>query len=310
MINRIRTYFFFLLGSAIAMTFSSCRHVAQSTEETTEVKTPVTVVQAEYKPVSSTVTLPAVATFMNKNIIRATTAGNIEKVLIAAGEFISNGQLLFTIRTREAMALDKKAMADSSLSFKGLINIISHKEGVINSISYQKGDFVQEGDEMAIVSDQSSLVFILDVPIELDRYIEKNRRCRITLPDHRNIDAAIIRKLAEMDMQSQTVRYVVKPASEERFPANLIASIDLVKSTNEKALVMPKQAVLGNETQTEFWVMKLLNDSTAIRVNVTKGYENNEEIEITTPEFLPSDRVVLTGNYGLPDTARITISKK
>jgi hypothetical protein len=56
--------------------------------------------------------------------------------------------------------------------------------------------------------------------------------------------------------------------------------------------------------------MKLLNDSTAIRVDVTKGYENNEEIEITTPEFLPSDRVVLTGNYGLPDTARITISKK
>src|SRR5664280_2553733 len=248
MINLIRSYIFFLLGSVTVMTFSSCRHAVKSAEETNEVKTPVTVVPVEYKAVSSTVTLPAVATFMNKNIIRATTAGTIEKILIAPGEFISDGQLLFTIKTREAMALDKKAIADTSLSFKGLINIISHKEGVINSISYQKGDFVQEGDEMAIVSDQSSLVFILDVPIELDRYIEKNRRCRITLPDHRKIDAAIIRKLAEMDMQSQTVRYIVKPVSEERFPANLIASIDLVKSTNEKALVMPKQAVLGNET--------------------------------------------------------------
>jgi hypothetical protein len=310
MITLIRTRFLPVYISLSMLLLYSCRHAKETTEEATIVKTPVTIAQVEYKSVASTVTLPAVATFMNKSVVRATTSGIIDKVLIDPGQSISADQLLFTIRTREALALDKSGRSDSSLNFKGLINILSHKEGVINSTAYQKGDFVQEGDEMAIVSDQSSLVFILDVPIELDRYIEKNRRCRITLPDHRHIDAAIIRKLAEMDMQSQTVRYVVKPASEERFPANLIASIDLVKSTNEKALVMPKQAVLGNETQTEFWVMKLLNDSTAIRVDITKGYENNEEIEITTPEFLPSDRVVLTGNYGLPDTARITISKK
>jgi hypothetical protein len=310
MITLIRTRFLPVYISLSMLLLYSCRHAKETTEEATIVKTPVTIAQVEYKSVVSTVTLPAMATFMNKSVVRATTSGIIDKVLIDPGQSISGDQLLFTIRTREALALDKSGRSDSSLNFKGLINIVSHKEGVINSIAYQKGDFVQEGDEMAIVSDQSSLVFILDVPIELDRYIEKNRKCRITLPDHRKIDAAIIRKLAEMDMQSQTVRYIVKPVSEERFPANLIASIDLVKSTNEKALVMPKQAVLGNETQTEFWVMKLLNDSTAIRVNVTKGYENNEEIEITTPEFLPSDRVVLTGNYGLPDTARITISKK
>ena len=55
--------------------------------------------------------------------------------------------------------------------------------------------------------------------------------------------------------------------------------------------------------------MKLLNDSTAIRISVSKGFENNEEVEITSPDFLPSDRIVLTGNYGLPDTARVTIQK-
>ncbi len=75
-------------------------------------------------------------------------------------------------------------------------------------------------------------------------------------------------------------------------------------------LVVPKKAVLGNETQTEFWVMKLINDSTAIKVDVSKGFENNDEIEITKPEFLPTDRIILTGNYGLPDTARITIVKE
>jgi biotin carboxyl carrier protein len=288
----------------------SCRHSTKTTDEVAEVKTPVTVVPVTYKSVTSTVALPAIATFMNKSIIRATTTGTIEKILISPGEFISSDQLLFTIRTREAMALDKNVQTDPSLGFRGLINITSHKEGVINSISYQKGDFVQEGDEMAMVSEQNSLVFILDVPFELDRYIEKNRNCRIILPDNRQINGTITGKLPEMDIQSQTIRYVVKQQSSDRLPGNLIASINLVKSTNEKAMVLPKKAVLGDETLTEFWVMKLLNDSTAIKVVVNKGFENNEEVEITKPEFLPSDRIVLSGNYGLPDTARITIIKE
>ncbi len=67
---------------------------------------------------------------------------------------------------------------------------------MINSISYQKGDFVQEGDEMAVVSEQNSLVFILDVPFELDKYIEKNRNCKIILPDNRQINGTITGKLA------------------------------------------------------------------------------------------------------------------
>jgi hypothetical protein len=150
----------------------------------------------------------------------------------------------------------------------------------------------------------------MDVPFELDRYIEKNRNCRIILPDNRQINGTIARKLPEMDMQSQTIRYVIKPQSTDRLPGNLIASINLVKSTNEKAMILPKKAVLGNEAQNEFWVMKLVNDSTAIKIIVSKGFENNEEVEIINPGFLPSDRIVLTGNYGLPDTARIKIIKE
>ena len=308
--SRNRTNFFILLISGTFVLLSSCNHAAQTSEEVSEVKTPVTVVPVAFKSVSSTVALPAVATFMNKNIIRATTSGTIEKILITQGEFISTDQLLFIIRTRESMALNRIAQNDTSLSFKGLINISSHKEGVINSIFYQKGDFVQEGDELAVVSEQNSLVFILDVPFELDKYIEKNRNCNIILPDNRQIAGTISGKLPDMDIQSQTVRYVVKLLTTDRLPGNLIASINIIKSSNEKALVLPKQAVLSDETQTEFWVMKLLNDSTAIKVVVIKGFENNEEVEITEPEFLPSDRVILSGNYGLSDTARITIIRE
>ena len=53
--------------------------------------------------------------------------------------------------------------------------------------------------------------------------------------------------------------------------------------------------------------MKLTDSSTAVKVPVTKGMETSDRIEILTPEFSVSDKFLLTGNYGLADTAKIKI---
>jgi hypothetical protein len=47
----------------------------------------------------------------------------------------------------------------------------------------------------------------------------------------------------------------------------------------------------------------------AAKVDIKKGLENSEKVEITSPSFLKNDRFLLTGNYGLPDTAKVTIKK-
>lgn len=298
-----------MLMGIIALSLS-CNRGAGPAEEITEVITPVTIVPVKFKSVTSSLFLPAVTMFMNRSIVRASTTGVIEEISINPGDYIAANQRLFTIRTREAMAINDLQKSDTGLSFKGIVNINSHKEGVISSVAYQKGDFVQEGDEMAVIADQTSLVFILDLPFELDTYIEKNRRCRIVLPDTREIKGNITGKLPEMDMQSQTIRYVIKPVYAGRLPANLIGTVSLIMSTNERAVVLPKLAVLGDETQTEFWIMKLINDSTAVKVIVKKGFENNDEVEISDPPLASTDRIILTGNYGLSDTARISIIKE
>jgi biotin carboxyl carrier protein len=310
MLARIRSYVLFIPVAVISLQILSCRHAKETSAEAAEVKTPVTLVPVTFKPVTSSVSLPAITMFMNKSIIRATTAGTIEKIFINQGDIVTSSQLLFTIRTREAMAMKNTSGSDSSLSFKGLINITSHNGGVVNSISYRRGDYVQEGDEVAVIAEQNSLVFILEVPFELNSYIDKNRNCTIVLPDKKEINGLITEKLPEMEMQSQTIRYIVKPSYTGVLPGNLIASITLIKSKIDKALILPKKAVLSNETQTEFWVMKLINDTTAIKIAVEKGFENNDEVEITKPLFLATDRILLTGNYGLSDTARIAIVKE
>ncbi len=138
---------------------------------------------------------------MNKSIIRATTTGIIENISITQGDHVTRALILFSMKTREAAAIRNAASGDTSLSIKGLVNIKSSKTGIISTVSYQKGDFVQEGDELAAISDQNSLVFILEVPFELDNLVEKNRNCTIILPDKRKIAGTITGRMPEMEMR-------------------------------------------------------------------------------------------------------------
>ena len=72
---------------------------------------------------------------------------------------------------------------------------------------------------------------------------------------------------------------------------------------------LPKPAVLTDETESTFWVMKLIDSTTAVKVPVVKGLETKDKIEILSPVFKRSDRILVTGNYGLPDTAKVKVDE-
>jgi hypothetical protein len=59
-----------------------------------------------------------------------------------------------------------------------------------------------------------------------------------------------------------------------------------------------------------FWVMKLINDSIAVKVTVKTGLTEGSEIEIIDPVFTASDLFLASGNYGLGDTANIVVTRK
>jgi len=305
--NRSQRLLLIAIAALSAGTMISCRQRSHESEDQITVRTPVTITFVKFKPVVSTIEFPATSRFLTTNTIRATTSGNIEEIHIRQGDFIREGQLLFTLRTKESAAMGTRT-SDTALVFNGLLRIVSHKAGYISSITYQKGDYVQEGDPVAVISDPGSLVFILNIPYEVQGLTTKLKICTLTLPDGSQIKGTIAGKLPEMDIESQTVGFIIKPAVIKPLPANMIAKASLVQSSDDNAQILPKAAILGNETQTDFWVMKLINDSTAVRVDIRKGYESSGETEITEPHFTETDRIVLEGNYGLPDTATVTVT--
>ena len=47
-----------------------------------------------------------------------------------------------------------------------------------------------------------------------------------------------------------------------------------------------------------------------LKVLIQKGMETADKAEILSPKLTADDRILLTGNYGLPDTARVKIIKE
>lgn len=67
-----------------------------------------------------------------------------------------------------------------------------------------------------------------------------------------------------VDPVSQTVKVLLKVPHSDNIPENLIGTVSFSKST-AFGLTVPKMAVLSDETQSSFWVMKMLNDTTAVK---------------------------------------------
>jgi len=299
-----------LLCAALFLAACNDSNAPADEETTAEAITPVTITHIETGPISDTIMLNATSTFLQKSYVKANAIGYIEKVNIKPGQFVGKGQLLFTIKTKEAQSIGNSINAlDSTFKFSGVNHIRAAASGYVTQLNHQLGDYVQDGEQLAIISDHSSFAFLLQVPYELHQLMAHNQTMQLTLPDGTRLTGQVAAAMPTVDTLSQTQSLVVKVNSGQSLPENLIAKARLIKATKSNAAMLPKMAVLANETLSEFWVMKVVNDTTAIKTPVKKGIETNSQVEILSPALQPSDRIIATGNYGLADTAKIKITR-
>ncbi len=271
--------------------------------------TPVTITHPQHSNISETVEVNATSSFTLKTFVKANAIGYLQSSDIHLGQYVTKGQTLFTIKTKEAVALGNTINnLDTSLHFEGVIRLKSPISGYISQLTYTAGNYVQDGEQLAEITDKSSFVFLLDLPYELKSYIPQNKQLQLHLADSTVLNGFIQSALPTVDSAAQTQRYVIKVKTDKLIPENLIAKIQLVKQQTANAVLLPKAAVLSNEEQTEFWIMKLLNDSVAVKTDIKKGIESGGNVQVIEPALSESDQIVLTGNYGLNDTAKVVIS--
>jgi len=270
--------------------------------------TPVTVTSPIIGAMEETVELTATSTFLVKSFVKANANGYLTAVNTQMGKYVQKGQELFTLKTKEAQSLGNTVNSlDPSLHFEGTMHIKSPGSGYVTQLNYRTGDYVQDNEQLATITDTKNFVFLLNLPYELKPFLPYNRTMQLHLPDGTTLDGTIEGEMPTVDVVSQTQSYLIKVNTEKSIPENLLAKVYFVKNAKSHITSLPKEAVLTDEVQGNFWVMKLKDSATAIKVPIKKGMETKDRVEIISPSFSDKDKVLLTGNYGLPDTAKVKL---
>jgi hypothetical protein len=224
------------------------------------------------------------------------------------GDKVSKNQIIFKVRTKESTALRSDSL--NPYSFSGIIIIRANMDGIILTVDHPKGDYVQEGDELAVIAVPSSFVFFLDVPYESVSFIKPSSSCDIELPDGTNLTGQVVSHMPSMTPGSQTQRFIIHPLGKQNLPENLIAKIRIIKRVIPNAVLLSKSCILADEVMQNFWVMKMVNDSVAVKVPITIGLTSENDIEIKSPVFSRSDLFLSSGNYGLGDAVKVKVTQK
>jgi len=289
----------------------SCNNQPAIKEESpTSTQTPVTVTSISQAAMEESIELNATATFLLKNYVKANATGYLRAAQIMPGQFVKPGQVLFTVKTKEAESIGNAVNnLDTSFKFSGTNSIKAGANGFISQLNHQSGDYVLDGEQLAVITDQNSFVFLLDLPFELRKDVTVGKKLEVSLPDGEKMPGTITSFMPTVDAASQTQSVVIKVNAIRIIPENLIAKIKIPTTILGSTISLPVAAVLSDETQSSFWVMKMIDSTTAVKVPVKKGLKTKNEIQIISPLFKAADRFILTGNYGLADTARVRITQ-
>lgn len=298
-----------LLFSVLTLLFFSCKDKIVE-EKPIDKSVPVTLCSIENAALENHINLNATATYLVKNVVKANATGYLSSVNVAVNDFVTNGKQLFSITTREAKILGNSVnKIDPSLNFGGAIKVKSNTSGIVTSINVQNGDYVQDGDLLVTINDAKSFGIVLSLPYDLKKFVKIGQTFEVVLPDETIRKATVKKYMPTVDAASQTQNVVLKISGNQDIPENLIVKVRIDKSSNVNTISLPKKAVLSDETETDFWIMKMINANTAVKISIKKGIETNDKVEILEPILTVNDKILLTGNYGVADTIKVKVVK-
>ena len=277
----------------------------------TEGLTPVTITHPSVDDLSEIVTLNATSKFLLKTSVKSDINGYLQKVQIQIGQRVSRGQELFVIRSKESEHLGNAiTKLDTAFHFSGTVSVKSPSDGYVTELSYKAGDYVQDNEILAAICDINSLVFLLELPYELSSYLPDNKKVDLLLPDGSKLKGTIESSMPAVDPVSQTRSCVIRANGVSSIPENLVATVNFIKRSKAHIVILPKASLLTDDAQKEFWIMKMTDSSTAVKIPVDIGIVTSDKVEIISPVLSSADIILLTGNYGLPDTAKVKIQKR
>ncbi len=290
----------------IFLIISSCKKKGDTQEEQPPAVS-VKAIPINQGDIENNISLNGKTIYLKKNAIASPITGYIAKINIKFGDIVRKNDVLFEIQTKESKALENTGTLSDNM---GLIKVLASSDGTIYELNITEiGGYVMEGSLLCSIIENEDLTVQVNVPFEYDTLLKTGLKCKIFLSDNTVFDGNIYKILPIINETDQTQIVLIKPVTIRQLPENLNLTVQFVNTKHINSFLIPRKAVMTNEMQNEFWVMKIINNNLAVKVPFLKGIENDSLVEILSPDLNINDWVISEGAYGLPDSTIVRIEK-
>jgi hypothetical protein len=275
-----------------------------------EVQMPVVSVKAEPLVsgiIENKISFNGSTVYLKKSQIISPIPGYVVRADVRFGQEVYKDMVLFELKTRESKALESDIDTSGVL---GSIIIRANSDGLINELNInESGVYVAEGSLLCDIVNNKDLLIQVNIPFEYNQLLRVGTKCLVLLPDNTTFSALVTTIMPKVNVADQTQTVLLKPLTERGLPENLNLSVQFTLESHSGVLLVPRRAVLTNEKQTDFWLMKVINDTLAVNVPVKKGLESDSLVEIISPLVKENDLVIVEGAFELLDSSIVQIIK-
>jgi len=178
-------------------------------------------------------------------------------------------------------------------------------DGVVINRRIDRGEWISEGETVAVIGKDDTIDIIADVPERYIQYIKKDMRVDVTINENQ-LSGSVIAVVPRGDVATRTFPVKIRTANQYSLIEGMSARVILPTADSVQALIVPRDAVITKFGQN---VVFAASDSRArmIPVNVL-GY-NGLKAGVESTDLKAGMLIVLEGNERLQDKQAIAIQK-
>ncbi|MGD2114382.1 MAG: efflux RND transporter periplasmic adaptor subunit [Acidobacteriota bacterium] len=169
------------------------------------------------------------------------------------------------------------------------------------------GDTITVNQHLFDIVDFDTLVARVYAPEKELRRLEVGLPARIAVPALGGAEyrGEVVRLAPIVDPQSGTIKVTVGIPDWQGLRPGLYVDVALVTETHERALLVPKKALVYDQDQ--IFVYRLADGPTVERISLRPLLEDKNHVEPAGFTLEAGDRLVIAGQTGLKDGARVRV---
>ena len=171
-----------------------------------------------------------------------------------------------------------------------------------------EGEVVTEGEQIAALINDASIIFIANVPASSVSKIKRGETAYLKFAsiEGKEFPGTIKRIEPIVNSLDQTIPVQIEFNGDHKIFEDALfgeASILIDKLSNQ--LIVPVKAILHNDENNTNSIYMINSDSIAYSVSVDVIQRNDSTVAISSNQIKKGMAIIVEGSYGLPDSTKV-----